>query len=96
MLMINFAFLWAAREGNAQSKKMRSNILSEVCQKRQNGGRNSQKALRVPFPFQWGRFLRGGDGSFQVVGRTHLEVDLEQTQNYYVEYLALYLRRMII
>ena len=94
MLMINFAFY--ALPVRATPNQKRSNILSEVCQKRQNGGRNSQKALRVPFPFQWGRFLRGGDGSFQVVGRTHLEVDLEQTQNYYVEYLALYLRRMII
>ena len=45
--------------GQRPIKKMRSNILSEVCQKRQNGGRNSQKALRVPFPFQWGRFLKG-------------------------------------
>ena len=92
--MINFAFY--ALPVRATPNQKRSNILSEVCQKRQNGGRNSQKALRVPFPFQWGRFLKGGDGSFQVVGRTHLEVDLEQTQNYYVEYLALYLRRMII
>ena len=58
--------------GQSPIKKMRSNILSEVCQKRQNGGRNSQKALRVPFPLQWGRFLRKGDGSFEVVGRTHL------------------------
>ena len=94
--MTNFAFFMGCPRGQRPIKKMRGNILSEVCQKRQNGGRNSQKALRVPFPFQWGRFLRGGDGSFQVVGRTHLEVDLEQTQNCYVEYLALYLRRMII
>ena len=28
----------------------------------QNGGRNFQEALRIPFPLQWGRFLRGGDG----------------------------------
>ena len=45
---------------------------------------------------QWDRFLRGGDGSLQVVWRTDLEVDLEQTQHYCVELLALYLRRMIV
>ena len=49
-----------------------------------------------PPPLLWGRFLRGGDGSFQVVWRTDLEVDLTWTQNYCVELLALYLRRMII
>ena len=32
-------------------------------EKRQNGGRLIQKALRVPLPLQWSRFLRGGDGS---------------------------------
>ena len=35
---------------------------------------------RVPSPHQWRRFLRGGDGSFQVVYRTDLEVDLKRTQ----------------
>ena len=44
----------------------------------------------------WGRFLRGGDASFQVVWRTDLEVDLERTQNYFVQLLALYLRRIIM
>ena len=65
-------------------------------EKIQNGGRNSQKALRVPFLLQWDRFLEGGDGLCQVVWRTDLEVHLERTQNYCVELLALYLRRMII
>ena len=44
----------------------------------------------------WGRFFRGEDASFQVVWRTDLEVDLERTENYFVELLALYLRRIII
>ena len=35
--------------------------------KRQNGGWNSQEALHVTFPLQWGSFLQGGDGSFQVI-----------------------------
>ena len=48
--------------------------------KRQNAGRKSQKALRVSFPLQWGRFLGGGDGSFQVVCPTDLEVDLEKLE----------------
>ena len=82
---------WAAREGYAQSR----NGL-RLCRKRQNNGRSSQKALRVPFPLQWGRFLRGGDRPFQVFWRTDLKVDLEGTQNYCVKLLALNLRRMIV
>ena len=76
-------FLLGCPEGNAQS---RSTFV--YVEKRQNGGRNSQKALRIPFR----PFLRGRDGSFQPVQRTYLKVCLERTQNY----LALYLRRMII
>ena len=38
---------------------------SVYVEKRQNGERNSQKALHVIFPLQWGRFLRGRLGSFQ-------------------------------
>ena len=53
-------------------------------EKRQNGGRLNQRALRVPL------------GSFQDVLRKDLEVDLERTQNYCVELFALYLRRMIV
>ena len=53
--------------------------------KRQNGGRNSQKALHVPFLLQWGRFLQGGVKSLQV--RTDLEADLKRTQNYCMEYV---------
>ena len=53
-------------------------------EKRQNGGRLNQKALCVPL------------GSFQLVWRTDLEVDLERTQNYCVELFALYLRRTIV
>ena len=69
---------------------------SIYVEKLQNGGRNSQKALRVPFLLQWDRLLEGGDELFQVVWRTDLEVHLERTQNYCVELLALYLQRMII
>ena len=50
------------------------------------------RRLCVPFP----RFLRGGDRSFQVVRQTHLKVHLKLTQNYCLEVLALFLRRMII
>ena len=90
---IFFYYPWAAREGNAQSL----NGGQLVCAaKRQKGGRNSQKALRCPIPLQWGRFLWRGDGSFQVIWRTDLEVDLERTQNYCVKLLSLYLRRIII
>ena len=53
-------------------------------EKRQNGGRLNQKALCVPL------------GSFQLVWRTDLEVDLERTQNYCVELFALYPRLMIV
>ena len=55
-----------------------------------------QNALCVPLLLQWGLFLRGGDGSFQVVWQTDVEVDLEQMQNYCLETLALFLCRMII
>ena len=69
----------------------------ERARKRQNGGRIFQKVLRVPLTLQRGRLLRAEDGSFQVVWQTDLEeADLEGTQNYCVELLALYLRRMII
>ena len=35
---------------------------SIYVQKRQNGGRNTQKALRVPFLFQLADFAGGGEG----------------------------------
>ena len=38
----------------------------------------------------------GRGRSFQVVWRTDLKVDLERTQNCCVEFLALYLRQMIV
>ena len=59
---IHILYYWAARKGNAQSR----NAFGYAA-KRQNGGRNSQEALRAPLPLHWGRFLRGGDGSFPVV-----------------------------
>ena len=64
-------------------------------EKRPNGRNGISRKLSMSL-FPWGRFLRGGDASFQVVWRTDLEVDLERTQNYFVELLALYLRRIII
>ena len=64
------------------NQEMRSKF--SLCQKRQNGGCNSQKAFHVPSPLQWGQFLQGGDGSFQVIWQTYLEVDLEQTKTYCV------------
>ena len=56
------ASYWAAREGNAHQE-----IPSIYVEKRQNGGRNAQKALHVPFPLQWGR------------GMDHLRSSGEQT-----------------
>ena len=35
--------------------------------KKQNSGGNSQKALHIPFPLQWGRLMQGREGSFQVM-----------------------------
>ena len=66
-------------------------------EKRPNGRNGISRKLFMSL-FPWGRFLRGGDASFQVVWRTDLEVDLERTQNYFVELLALFfwLRRIII
>lgn len=45
----------------------------------------------------WGRFLRplATQATFEVVWQTDLEVDLERRQNYCVELVALYLRRII-
>ena len=64
--------------------------LSIYVENRQNGWRNTLRALRVPFPLQWGRFLRGGDGE-QIWKSV-----LKRTQNYCVDLLALYLRQMLI
>ena len=66
---------WAAREGNALSRNFFC-----LCRKTEKDeGRNSQKALTVPFPLHCGRFLQGGDWPFQIVWRTDLEVDVERT-----------------
>ena len=54
-------------------------VPSVYVEKLQNGGRNSQKALTVPFPLECGRFLQGGDWPFQIVWRTDLEVEVERT-----------------
>ena len=52
------------------------------------------EGLACHAPLQCGRFLQGGDGSFQVFWRTDLEVDWERTQNYCVGLLVLYLSRI--
>ena len=74
-------------------------LSSIYVQKRQNGGRNSQRALRVPFSFQWADFAGGGGGGEQVIsGRLvkRFGSGFEKDKNYCVELLAIYLRRMII
>ena len=73
----------AAREGNAQSRST-----FRLCQKI---GAVPQKALRVPFPLQCGQFLQGWDRSCQVFRQTDLEVHLEQTQYYCMEWPDIYL-----
>ena len=70
---------------------------SIYIEKIQTGGRNSNDPLRVPsWHLSVGPILSRGDGSFHVVLRTELEVDLKRTENYCLKLLALYLRRMII
>ena len=54
-------------------------------------GTEPQKALRVPFPLQCGQFLQGWDRSCQVFRQTDLEVHLEQTQYYRMEWPDIYL-----
>lgn len=44
------------------------NYLPSISGKRQNGGRNSQKALRKPFPFSGADFLGEGTGHFRLSG----------------------------
>ena len=60
ILLRKVPYHFAAREGKTQSRNEK-HILS-LSKKRQNGGRTSVKALRVPFPIQRGRFLRTEDG----------------------------------
>ena len=93
-----FHIYWAAPEGNTQPKNERQHsfYMYRYVQKRQNSRQNSQRVLRVPFPLQWDHILQGGDGSFQVVWQTDLEVDFEQIQNYCLGLLVLYLHQMII
>ena len=51
---------WAAQSINEKQH-------SFYVKKRQNGGQNSKRALRVPLPLQWSRYLQGGDRSFPVI-----------------------------
>ena len=78
---------------------MRGNILSTctgMSKKDKMADKTPRRFCVSHFPLQWDQILQGGDRSFQVVWRTDLEVDLEQTQNYYLGLLALYLCQMII
>ena len=68
---------------------------SIYVEKIQNGGRNSQKAFRVPFLLQWTDFWREGAGYFMLSGE-QIWKSIWNEQNYCVELLALYLGRMII
>ena len=54
------------------------------------------EGVACPTPTSMGQFLLGGEGSFRVDWRTNLEVDLGRTQNYCLELLVLYPRRVII
>ena len=69
---------------------------TRLCSKKTKRRMELPEGFACPLPLQWGRFQRRGDGSFQVIWRTDLEVDLERTQNYCVKLLSLYLRRIII
>ena len=71
-------------------------VLTRLCSKKTKWWTELPEGFACPIPVQWVRFLRRGEGSFQVIWRTDLEVDLERTHNYCVELLSLYLRRMII
>ena len=67
-----------------------------MSKKRQNGRRNSQETLCIPFPLVMEPIFagRGRVISGRLANRLGT-VDLEQTQNYCVELLVLYLRGMI-
>ena len=90
-----FHFLSGCLWGQHAIQKWEANSFY-VKKKRQNGGQNFLKTLHVPFPLQWGLFLLEGDRSFLVIWQTELKVDLEWTQHYSLELLALYLCRMIM
>ena len=61
------SFIWAAAsEGNAQFR----NYLPSMSKKDKVADGTPRRALYVPFPLLWGRFLWGGEESFKVVWRT--------------------------
>ena len=76
---------WDARQGNAQSR-----ITFHLCREKTKWQTKLPEGFTCPIPPSMELILRGGNGSFQVVWRTHLEVDLKRTQNYWAELLALY------
>ena len=76
---------WDARQGNAQSR-----ITFHLCREKTKWRTKLPEGFTCPIPPSMELILRGGNGSCQVVWRTHLEVDLKRTQNYWAELLALY------
>ena len=80
------------------NQEMRSTFF--LCQKKTKWRMDLPEGFVCPIPPSKGPIIAGRswaeDGSFQVVWRTDLEVDLEGTQNYCVELLALYPHRVII
>ena len=54
------------------------------------------EGFACPIPLSMGPIFEGRGRVISGRRANTFGVDLEQTQNYYVEYLALYLRRMII
>ena len=70
--MTNFAFLWAAREGNIQSKKWEATFFLRYVKKDKMADGTPRRLCVSHSPFNGAEFLRKGDGSFEVVGRTHL------------------------
>ena len=76
---------WDARQGNDRSR-----ITFHLCREKTKWRKKLPEGFTCPIPPSMKLILRGGNGSFQVVWRTHLEVDLKRTQNYWAELLVLY------
>ena len=53
--------------------------MGRICVKKDKMADGSPRRLCVLLPPQWGRYLREGDRSFQVVWQTEMEVELERT-----------------
>jgi len=65
-LLIKVSLLFIGLTVSATTnQEMRSKFF--LCQKKTKWRTELPEGMRVPFHLQWGRCLRGGDGSFQVV-----------------------------